>query len=356
MIAQLESIQARFEELLPLVNSVEVMQDRKRYKTLSREYKTLSKIVGAYGCYRDVLEEMNDAKYLLQDPDPEIKALAKQELNNLEPRRLKLEEDLKFLLIPKDPNDTRNVIVELRAGTGGDEACLFASDLFRMYQHFCERKRWQINIMDYTEGSTGGYKEMVFGIEGEDVYGTLKYESGVHRVQRVPVTESQGRVHTSAASVVVLPEAEDIDIEIDMNEVKKETFCSSGPGGQSVNTTYSAVRLTHIPTGIVAQCQDEKSQIRNLDKALNVLRSRLYQLELDKQTAATTAVRRSMIGTGDRSHKIRTYNFPQSRVTDHRIKLTLYNLTQVLDGYLDELIEKLSIFDNAEKLNKGEGL
>ena len=350
MLDKLEMIRSRFLEVTEEINSTEVMKDIKKYTLLNREYKNLEKIVNEYENYESILTQIEEAKQISQESDPEMKEIAKEELIKLEPQKENLEESLKIMLTPKNPDDSRNVIVELRSGTGGDEACIFAGDLFRMYTRFAENMKWKTNIIDFTEGTTGGYKEIIFNIEGEDVYGKLKYESGVHRVQRVPVTESQGRVHTSAASVVILPEVEDIDIEINMSDIKKETFCSSGPGGQSVNTTYSAVRVTHIPTSITAQCQDEKSQIRNLEKALDVLRSRLYQLELDKQNKKIGSARRGMIGTGDRSNKIRTYNFPQSRVTDHRINLTIYNLSYTLDGHINEFIEKLRIADNSEKM------
>ncbi len=357
MLEQLESIKTRFEEVTQSLNDPKIINDIKHYTALNKEYKNLNKIVEKYENYQFVLSEIEESKRILnEESDAELRELAKEELADLEPRKYTLEEKLKVMLIPKDPNDSRNVIVELRAGTGGDEACLFVGDLFRMYSRFSENMHWKMNIMDVTEGTTGGYKELIFKVKGEDVYGKLKYESGVHRVQRVPATESQGRVHTSAASAVVLPEAQEIDVEINMNDIKKDTFCSSGPGGQSVNTTYSAIRVTHIPSGVVAQCQDEKSQIRNLEKALEVLRSRLYQIELDKQNEEVGLTRRGMIGTGDRSQKIRTYNFPQGRVTDHRINLTTYNLSNTLDGRIEEFIEKLRIADNTEKMKSGEGI
>jgi len=279
--------------------------------------------------------------------------MAKQELEELEPKLEPLEEAIREMLIPKDPNDSKNVILEIRGGAGGDEAAIFAGDLLRMYQRFAERTGWKMDLIDYTEGTSGGYKEVILGMSGEDVYGQMKYESGVHRVQRVPNTETQGRIHTSVASVVVLPEMEEVDVDINMNDVRKDTFCSSGPGGQSVNTTYSAIRLTHIPTGIVVQCQDEKSQIKNFDKAFKVLRSRIYEKELEKHNAEVGSLRKSMVGSGDRSDKIRTYNYPQSRVTDHRIGLTIYNLPSVMDGNISEFIEQLRLAENAERLKEG---
>lgn len=279
--------------------------------------------------------------------------MAKNELDELLPRRETLEETLKEMLIPKDPNDSKNVILEIRGGTGGDEAAIFAGDIFRMYQRFCEKMGWKMSLVDFTEGTSGGYKEIITEVEGEDVYGKLKFESGVHRVQRVPATETQGRIHTSAASVAVLPEAEEVDVEINMNDIRKDTFCSSGAGGQSVNTTYSAVRLTHIPTGLVVQCQDERSQLKNFDKALTVLRSRLYEIELQKHNDAIASQRKTMVGSGDRSDKIRTYNYPQSRVTDHRIGMTVHNLSAVMDGDIGDFIEQLRIAENAERLKEG---
>jgi peptide chain release factor 1 len=281
--------------------------------------------------------------------------MAKAELDELYANIEKSEEELKEMLIPKDPNDSKNVILEIRAGTGGDEASIFAGDLYRMYSRFAEKRGWKMELLDFTDGTSGGFKEIICGVQGEDVYGAMKWESGVHRVQRVPATETQGRIHTSAASVVVLPEMDEVDVEINMNDIRKDTFCSSGPGGQSVNTTYSAIRLTHIPSGLVVSCQDEKSQIKNFDKALKVLRSRLYELELEKHNAEVGAQRKSMVGSGDRSDKIRTYNYPQSRVTDHRIGLTVYNLSAVMDGDLDEFVEQLRLTANAEKLREGIG-
>ncbi|WP_128545646.1 peptide chain release factor 1 [Larkinella soli] len=354
MINQLEAIKERFDEVAQQIMMPEIVSDQKKFMKLSKEYKDLDKIVRQYRLYKKLLQDIDGAKDLLaNEKDEDLRELAKAELDELVPQREPLEEALKEMLIPRDPNDSKNVILEIRAGTGGDEASIFAGDMFRMYQRFCDRMGWRMSLMDYTEGSSGGFKEIICQVEGEDVYGKLKFESGVHRVQRVPATESQGRIHTSAASVAVLPEAEEVDVEINMNDVRKDTFCSSGAGGQSVNTTYSAVRLTHIPTGLVVQCQDERSQLKNFDKALTVLRSRLYEIELQKHNDAISSQRKSMVGTGDRSDKIRTYNYPQSRVTDHRIGLTIYNLPAVMDGNIDEFIEQLRIAENAEKLKEG---
>ncbi len=354
MIDKLEAIKSRFEDVGQKLVEPGIMSDMKRYSQLSKEYKDLDKIVKKYEEYKKVLSDIDSAKSLLEtEKDPDFRNMAKAELDELSPEREKFEEELKQLLIPKDPNDSKNAIVEIRAGTGGDEAAIFAGDLFRMYQRFCERMKWKMNLLDITEGTAGGYKEIITMVSGDDVYGKMKFESGVHRVQRVPVTETQGRVHTSAASVAVLPEMEDVEVEINMNEVRKDTFCSSGPGGQSVNTTYSAIRLTHIPTGLVVSCQDEKSQLKNLDKALKVLRSRLYELELKKHNEKIGEKRKSMVGSGDRSDKIRTYNYPQSRVTDHRINYSVYNLQSVMDGEIADFIERLRIAENAERLKEG---
>ncbi|MBD2699521.1 peptide chain release factor 1 [Spirosoma sp. BT702] len=354
MLDQLEAIRERFNEVSQQIVQPEVVADQKRFMKLSKEYKDLEKIVTQYQAYTQLLEEIENAKQIIAtEKDEDFREMAKAELDELLPRREALEEVLKEMLMPKDPNDSKNVILEIRGGTGGDEAAIFAGDIFRMYQRFCEKMGWRMSLVDYTEGTSGGYKEIVTEIEGEDVYGKLKFESGVHRVQRVPATETQGRIHTSAASVAVLPEAEEVDVEINMNDIRKDTFCSSGAGGQSVNTTYSAVRLTHIPTGLVVQCQDERSQLKNFDKALTVLRSRLYEIELQKHNEAIASQRKTMVGSGDRSDKIRTYNYPQSRVTDHRIGLTVYNLPSVMDGDIGDFIEQLRIAENAERLKEG---
>ena len=354
MIDKLEAIKERFEEVGQLIVQPDAMADMKRYSRLSKEYKDLEKIVEKYNDYRATLNGIDEAKGILDtEKDPEFREMAKLELEEMQQKLEVQEEELKHLLIPKDPNDSKNIVMEIRAGTGGDEAAIFAGDLFRMYQRFCEKMDWKLTILDLTDGTSGGYKEIVSTIEGEDVYGKMKFESGVHRVQRVPATETQGRVHTSAASVAVLPEMEDVDVEIDMNDVRKDTFCSSGPGGQSVNTTYSAVRLTHIPTGIVVSCQDQKSQLKNFDKALAVLRSRLYEMELKKHNEEVGAQRKSMVGSGDRSDKIRTYNYPQGRVTDHRISYSVHNLPTVMDGEIGDFIEQLRIAENAERLKEG---
>lgn len=332
----------------------EIVSDQKKFMKLSKEYKDLDRIVKQYLAYKKLVQDLDGAKEILAtEKDEDLRELAKAELDELAPQQETMEDALKEMLMPKDPNDSKNIILEIRAGTGGDEASIFAGDLFRMYQRFCDRMGWRMSLMDYTDGTSGGYKEIICQIEGEDVYGKLKFESGVHRVQRVPATESQGRIHTSAATVAVLPEAEEVDVEINMNDVRKDTFCSSGAGGQSVNTTYSAVRLTHIPSGLVVQCQDERSQLKNFDKALTVLRSRLYEIELQKHNDAISSQRKSMVGSGDRSDKIRTYNYPQSRVTDHRIGLTVYNLPAVTDGNIDDFIEQLRIAENAERLKEG---
>ncbi|QJW91595.1 peptide chain release factor 1 [Spirosoma taeanense] len=354
MLDQLEAIRERFDEVAQQIVQPEAVSDQKRFMKLSKEYKDLEKIVTEYRAYTQLLEEIDNARQIIAtEKDEDFRELAKAELDELLPRREQMEETLKEMLIPKDPNDSKNVILEIRGGTGGDEAAIFAGDLFRMYQRFCEKMGWRMSLVDYTEGTSGGYKEIIVEVEGEDVYGKLKFESGVHRVQRVPATETQGRIHTSAASVAVLPEAEEVDVELNMNDIRKDTFCSSGAGGQSVNTTYSAVRLTHIPTGLVVQCQDERSQLKNFDKALTVLRSRLYEIELQKHNEAIASQRKTMVGSGDRSDKIRTYNYPQSRVTDHRIGMTVHNLSAVMDGDIGEFIEQLRIAENAERLKEG---
>jgi peptide chain release factor 1 len=320
---------------------------------LNKEYKDLSVLIKKIKSYKILLSNLEEAEEILKDEsDAEMIAMAKMELDSAKESIPELEEEIKFLLIPKDPEDSKNVVVEIRAGTGGDEASIFAGDLYRMYTKYCQSHQWKVSFVDSSEGTAGGFKEVIFEVSGEDVYGTMKYESGVHRVQRVPQTETQGRVHTSAATVMVLPEAEEFDVEIDMNEVRIDYFCSSGPGGQSVNTTYSAVRLTHEPTGIVAQCQDQKSQHKNKDKALKVLRSRLYELELSKKLASDSEKRNSLVSSGDRSAKIRTYNYPQGRVTDHRIGLTLYDLPNIINGDIQKLIDELQLHQNTEKLKE----
>lgn len=355
MIDKLEAIKARFEEVGQLIVQPDAMADMKHFSKLSKEYKDLEKIVNKYDSYQKVLNGIRSAKSLLTtEKDEEFREMAKMELEDLEPQKKKLEDELKQLLIPKDPNDSKNVILEIRAGTGGDEAAIFAGDLLRMYQKFSEKQGWNMSLTDFVEGTAGGFSRVVANVSGNDVYGIMKYESGVHRVQRVPATETQGRVHTSAASVAVLPEMDDVEVEINLNDIRRDEFCSSGPGGQSVNTTYSAIRLTHIPTGIVVQCQDQKSKLKNYDKALNELKSRLYAIELQKQQEEIGAERKSMIGSGDRSDKIRTYNYPQGRVTDHRIGYSQHNLPHVMDGNILEFIERLRIADNADKLKAGQ--
>ncbi|OJW69921.1 MAG: peptide chain release factor 1 [Candidatus Amoebophilus sp. 36-38] len=354
MIDKLEAIEKKYEEVNQLIVDPAIMADMKQYATLNKTYKELSKIIHVYQEYKKNQADIESAKALLNtEKDVAFRELAKEELENLELKKGELEEQLKLMLLPKDPNDSKNVILEIRAGTGGDEAGLFAGDLFRMYSRFAEKMEWKLQVIDATESTSGGYKEIICAITGEGAYGMLKYESGVHRVQRIPATETQGRIHTSAASVVVLPEMDEVEVNLDMNEIRKDTFCSSGPGGQSVNTTYSAVRLTHLPTGIVVSCQDGKSQIKNLEKALQVLRARLYEQELKKQQDVIGAERKSMVKSGDRSDKIRTYNFPQGRVTDHRIGYTIHNLPAVLDGAIGDIIEALRLADNAEKLQQG---
>jgi peptide chain release factor 1 len=351
MVEKLQIVQQRYDEVADLIIQPDIIADQKRYIQLNREYKDLSVLVEKGKVYTLLLSNAKEAEQLLkEEKDEEMIAMAKMELESVQSQLPQLEEEIKLLLIPKDPEDAKNVVVEIRAGTGGDEASIFAGDLYRMYTKYCQAKHWQVSFVDASEGTAGGFKEVIFEVSGEDVYGTLKYESGVHRVQRVPQTETQGRVHTSAATVMVLPEAEEFDIDIDMNEVRVDYFCSSGPGGQSVNTTYSAVRLTHEPTGIVAQCQDQKSQHKNKDKALKVLRSRLYEMELSKKLASDAEKRMSLVSSGDRSAKIRTYNYPQGRVTDHRIGLTLYDLPNIVNGDVQRLIDELQLHQNTSKL------
>jgi peptide chain release factor 1 len=353
IIDKLEGVKRRFAEVGELLTSPDIMRDMKRYVKLNREYKELQPVIEAYDKYRLALDNLKSAKELLSvEKDEEMREMAKTEIEELNEKIPEIEEEIKYLLLPSDPEDDRNAIVEIRAGTGGDEASIFAGDLFRMYSKFCEVKGWRIDVNTYTEGTAGGYKEIVFTVSGEGVYGVLKYESGVHRVQRVPQTETQGRVHTSAATVAVLPEAGEFDIELRNEDIRKDTYCSSGPGGQSVNTTYSAIRLTHIPTGVVVTCQDEKSQIKNLEKAMRELRTRLYNLEYQKYLDEISHRRKTMVSTGDRSAKIRTYNYPQGRMTDHRINLTMYNLMSILDGNIEDIIDKLQMAENAERLKE----
>lgn len=356
MLDKLEAIKERFEEVGQLIIQPDSMSDMGKYTKLSKEYKDLGRIVEVYENYKLVMANISSTKSILEkEKDPDFREMAKMEMDELKGKQAELEEELRKMLIPKDPNDSKDCILEIRSGTGGDEAAIFAGDLFRMYERFCEKQGWNLTVLDLTFGSSGGYKEIISSVSGMDVYGMLKYESGVHRVQRVPATETQGRVHTSAATVAVLPEMEEVDVQIDMNDVRKDTYCSSGPGGQSVNTTYSAVRLTHEPTGIVVTCQDQKSQIKNFEKALKVLRSRIYEIELAKHNEAVGAQRKSMVGSGDRSDKIRTYNYPQSRVTDHRINKTVYNLPEVMEGNIEEFINALRFAENAEKMKEGGG-
>lgn len=355
MIDRLQIIKQRFDEVSDLIIQPDVIADQKRYVQLNKEYKDLKQLVEKRAEYLTLKGNIDEANEIIADgSDAEMVDMAKMQLEEAKERLPELEEEIKFLLIPKDPEDAKNVMVEVRAGTGGDEASIFAGDLFRMYTKYCESRGWRTSVVDVNEGTSGGYKEVIFEVTGEDVYGTLKFEAGVHRVQRVPQTETQGRVHTSAATVMVLPEAEEFDVQIDMNDVRIDLFCSSGPGGQSVNTTKSAVRMTHIPTGLVAQCQDEKSQHKNKDKALSVLRSRLYEMELAKKQEEDAKKRNSQVSSGDRSAKIRTYNYPQGRVTDHRIGLTLYDLDGVMNGNIQKIIDELQLVSNTEKLKESD--
>ncbi len=353
MLDKLNILKQRFDEVSDLIIQPDIINDRKRYVELTKEYKDLKDINDERKKYVELQNNIEEAKEIISDgSDAEMVDMAKMQLEESSNALEKLEEKVRFMLIPKDPEDAKNAVVEVRAGTGGDEASIFAGDIFRMLSKYCESKGWSVSTVDYSEGTNGGFKEIQFEVNGQDVYGTLKYEAGVHRVQRVPQTETQGRVHTSAATVMVFPEAEEFDIEIDPKDVRIDYFCSSGPGGQSVNTTYSAVRLTHEPTGIVAQCQDQKSQHKNKEKAFRVLRSRLYEMELAKKQAEDAEKRGSMVTSGDRSAKIRTYNYPQGRVTDHRINLTLYDLDNIINGDIQKIIDELKLVDNTEKLSR----
>jgi peptide chain release factor 1 len=353
-LEKLGAIKMRWKNIGDQISDPNVIAEFKKFAKLSKEYKDLEEIVQTYDKYKLVLDNLKSSKEILQnEKDEDFREMAKAEIEDLEKEQGKLEEEIKLLLIPKDPEDTKNVMMEIRGGTGGDEASIFAGDLYRMYTRFFEKKGWKAELVDYTEGTAGGYKEIIINVSGDSVFGQLKYESGVHRVQRVPQTETQGRVHTSAASVIVMPEADELDVEVKESDIRKDIFCSSGPGGQSVNTTKSAIRLTHIPTGIVVQCQDQKSQLKNYDKALTVLRSRLYEMEYQKRLEEQSKKRKTMVTTGDRSEKIRTYNYPQSRITDHRVGITMYNLSSFMDGDIQDMIDALQMAENAEKMKEG---
>jgi len=356
MLDKLAAIHNRWLEVGEQMNDPDVISDMKRFVKLNRDYRELEPIVEAYKEYKNIVENIESTKELLQtETDADFVDMAKEELNDYQKRKEALEAEVKVLLIPKDPEDAKNIVLEIRAGTGGDEASIFAGDLFRMYSKYIETKGWKMDIVEITEGTMGGYKEIVANVSGKDVYGTMKFESGVHRVQRVPKTETQGRVHTSAATIAVLPEAEEFDIDLNPADIRKDTYCASGPGGQSVNTTYSAIRLTHVPSGIVVTCQDEKSQLKNLNKAMSVLRTRIYEIEHQKYLDEISSKRKTMVSSGDRSAKIRTYNWPQGRVTDHRIGLTLYNLPSIIDGNIQEIIDALQMAENSERLKEEVG-
>ena len=351
MLQKINIVNQRFDELNDLIIQPDIISDQKKYVQLTKEYKDIKTIVDIGEVYKSLLDNISEAEEIIStEKDLEMIEMAKLQLDEAKKEIPKIEEQIKVLLIPKDPDDTKNVVVELRAGAGGDEASIFAGDLYRMYTKYCEGKGWKINLVDYNEGTSGGYKEIIFEVSGTEVYGTLKFEAGVHRVQRVPQTETQGRVHTSAASVIVLPEAEEFEVELDMQDVRIERTTSTGPGGQSVNTTYSAIKLHHEPTGMIVSCQDQKSSHKNLEKALKVLRSRLYEIELAKKQAADSAKRKSMVSSGDRSAKIRTYNYSQGRVTDHRIGLTLYDLSNIINGDIQKLVDELMLAENTEIL------
>jgi peptide chain release factor 1 len=352
MFDKLSTVEAQYEDLMTRLGTTEVQSDPAEYKKAAKQLSDLEPLVQKYRDYKVVQKNIEGTQELINAGDPEMRELAEEELAELEQKREGLLSDLRTLLVPKDPNDEKNVLLEIRAGTGGDEAALFAADLFRMYSRYAERQRWKLEVMSSSESGTGGLKEVIAAIEGKGAYSRLKYESGVHRVQRVPATEASGRIHTSTATVAVLPEAEEVDIQINEKDLRIDTFCSSGPGGQSVNTTYSAVRLTHIPTGVVVSQQDEKSQIKNRAKAMKVLRARLYEMEMRKQQEAIAKDRRSQVGTGERSEKIRTYTYPQSRITDHRINFTTHRLQDVLEGDVAEILEPVIAFYNAEKLKE----
>lgn len=351
LLDKLEGLKEKYADIARQIADPETMADMKRYVQLNKDYKELEPIIAAGDKYKKMVEDLAGAKdILMNEKDEDLREMAREEATEIEEALPKMEEDIRIMLIPADPQDSRNAIMEIRGGAGGDEAAIFAGDLFRMYSKYFERRGWKCEVTSVSEGTSGGYKELICKVSGEKVYGTLKYESGVHRVQRVPQTETQGRVHTSAASVAVLPEADEFDVEIDMKDVRKDIFCASGPGGQGVNTTYSAIRLTHIPTGIVVQCQDERSQLKNFDRAMEELRTRLYNIEYQKYLDSVSAQRKTMVSTGDRSAKIRTYNYPQSRMTDHRINYTMYNLPVFMDGDIQEVIDQLQIAENAERL------
>ena len=355
ILTRLDGLKLKYEEIGQKLTDPEVIADVKQFIQFNKEYRELEPIIEASERYRTAIANLAEAKDILaNDKDEEMREMARGEIAELEPKIETLEEEIKLLLIPKDPQDAKNAIVEIRGGTGGDEAAIFAGDLMRMYTKYIESKGWKYEITSFSEGTAGGYKEVVMKVTGNNVYGTLKYESGVHRVQRVPQTATQGRVHTSAASVAVLPEAEEFDVEISMNDIRKDIFCASGPGGQSVNTTYSAIRLTHIPTGIVVQCQDQKSQLKNFDKAFEELRTRVFNLEYSKYLDEIASKRKTMVSTGDRSAKIRTYNYPQGRITDHRINYTIYNLSAFMDGDIQDCIDHLIVAENAERLKESE--